>query len=469
MDRQTLRDWVHRFNDQGPVGLSDVHAGGVEPRLSPEKLAELAAIVEAGPDREKDGVVRWRRVDLQRVVKERFTLWGLAMTSVMTGIEVMSTIARIVASNAQARLTPANRIGECFMETPSPKLPALRSIVALMNVTPLSSAILAVAVFTSLDPARADAVADFYRGRTVTVLVGVSVGGEYDILTRLMARHIGKQIPGSPTAVAQNMLGAGGMTMANWMYNLGPKDGTHLGVIQNGLPTQQAIGANGVQFDAARFNWIGSISATVETLALWKGSQIGSAAEMLTKETIIGTVGKSNISYGFPAMMKELYGAKIRIVSGYPGGNDINLAMERGEVHGRNNTWSSWKATKPAWLASGDLRIVAYEGPPQADLLGVPILQQLMKTDDERAIVRLVAAGAQLGRPLATGPDVPADRVAALRTAFDVMVKDPDFLKEAASLNFDVAPVRGEAMQKIVTDVLATPKPLRERARPIIE
>ncbi len=339
----------------------------------------------------------------------------------------------------------------------------------LMKAAFLAPSLIAACLCAAAPAARADSVADFYRGRTVTVLVGVSVGGEYDILTRLMARHIAKQIPGSPTTVAQNMLGAGGMTMTNWMYNLGPKDGTYLGVIQNGLPTQQAIGANGVQFDASRLNWIGSISATVETLALWKGSQITSAAEMLTKETIIGTVGKSNISYGFPAMLKELYGAKIRIVSGYPGGNDINLAMERGEVHGRNNTWSSWKATKPAWLASGDLRIVAYEGPPQADLPGVPTLQQLVKTDDDRAIVRLVAAGAQLGRPLATAPDVPAERVAALRGAFDAMVKDADFLKEAAALNFDVAPVRGEAMQKIVTDVLATPKPLRERARPIIE
>ncbi len=317
--------------------------------------------------------------------------------------------------------------------------------------------------------ARSDAVSDFYRGRTVTVLVGVSVGGEYDILTRLMARHIGRHIPGSPTVIAQNMLGAGGMTMANWMATQGARDGTFLGVIQNGLPTQQAIGARGVQYDMRRFNWIGSISATVETLALWKSSGITKAGEMLTKETVIGTVGKSNVSYGFPAMFKELYGAKISIVSGYPGGNDINLAMERGEVHGRNNTWSSWKATKPAWLASGDLRIVAYEGPPQADLPGVPTLQQLLKTEDDRAIVRLVAAGAQLGRPLATSPDVPAERVAALRDAFDAMMLDPEFLKDAAALNFDVAPVRGLAMQKIVADVLATPENLRERARPIIE
>ncbi len=338
-----------------------------------------------------------------------------------------------------------------------------------MRVGFLANALVAAVLVAASPVARADAVADFYKGRTVTILVGVSVGGEYDILTRLMARYIGRHIPGTPTVIAQNMLGAGGMTMANWLYNLGPKDGSFLGVIQNGLPTQQAIGANGVQFDAARFNWVGSISATVETLALWKGAGISNAAEMLTKETIIGTVGKSNISYGFPAMIKELYGAKMRIVSGYPGGNDINLAMERGEVHGRNNTWSSWKATKPAWLASGDLRIVAYEGPHQPDLPGVPTLQQLVKSDDDRAIVRLVAAGAQLGRPLATAPDVPPDRVVALRAAFDAMMLDPDFLKEAAALNFDVAPVRGESMQKIVADVLATPRPLRERARPIIE
>jgi tripartite-type tricarboxylate transporter receptor subunit TctC len=186
--------------------------------------------------------------------------------------------------------------------------------------------------------AHADAVGDFYKGRTVTVLIGVSVGGEYDLLGRLVARHIGKHIPGNPNVVPQNMTGAGGLVMANWLYNLAPRDGTHVGVIQNGFPSQQAVGLAGVQFDAGRYAWIGSIAPTVETLAFWKTSGVTSVEDARRREVIVGSVGKSNITYTFPMMMNEYAGTKFRIVTGYPGGNDINLAMERGEVAGRNNT-----------------------------------------------------------------------------------------------------------------------------------
>ena len=316
---------------------------------------------------------------------------------------------------------------------------------------------------------RADSIADFYRGRTLTVYVGVSVGGEYDLQARLVSRHIGKHIPGTPAVVTQNMTGAGGLVMANWLYNLAPKDGTAVGVIQNGFPSQQAVGLQGIQFDSTRFSWIGSVAPTVETIAFWKNSGVTGMDDLRARETIVGSVGKSNITYTFPMMMNEYLGTKFRIVTGYPGGNDINLAMERGEVAGRNNTWSSWKATKPKWLEAKDITIVAYEGPAPRDLPGVPSLQQLASNDDDRTVIRLAASGTQFGRPMVAPPGISGERIAALREAYAQTMRDPDFLREAASLNTEVDFVPGERMQSIAADLLATPQRLRERARPLIE
>jgi tripartite-type tricarboxylate transporter receptor subunit TctC len=335
----------------------------------------------------------------------------------------------------------------------------------------LTGFVAALACLTCLGgrTAVADPVADFYKGRTLTVLVGVSVGGEYDLQARLVARHIGRHIPGNPTVVSQNMTGAGGLVMANWLYNLAPKDGTVVGVIQNGFPAQQAVGLAGIQFDAGRFNWIGSIAPTVETLAFWKSSGVKSVEDARRGEVIVGSVGKSNITYTFPMMMNEFAGTKYRIVTGYPGGSDINLAMERGEVAGRNNTWSSWKATKPKWLEAKDITIVAYEGPTPKDLPGVPSVQELASNEDDRIVIRLIASGTQFGRPMVAPPGIPEERVAALRGAYDATMRDPEFLKEAATLNIEVDPVAGARMQKIAADLLATPQHLRQRARPMIE
>jgi hypothetical protein len=168
-------------------------------------------------------------------------------------------------------------------------------------------------------------------------------------------------------------------------------------------------------------------------------------------------------------MLNEILGTKFKIVTGYPGGNDVNLAMERGEVGARNNTWSSWKVTKPDWLRNKDIAILVQAGPKAKDLPDVPSVEDLVKTEDERHLVNLIVSGTRLGRPLATTPGVPAERVQALRAAFDGVMKDPAFLKEAEAANIEVDPVRGEDMQRFVEQVLATPKHVRERAKPIFE
>jgi len=331
-----------------------------------------------------------------------------------------------------------------------------------------ASAILCAGALSGV-PASAQSPADFYKGKTVNVLIGVGVGGEYDLHARIVARHIGKHAPGAPNFVPQNMTGAGGAKMAAYLAEVAPKDGTNIGMIANNFPAMQAAGLDVIRFDLGKFQWIGSISPTVETMTVTKAAGVNSIEEATRKEVIVGATGKGAITYSFPAMLNEFLGTKFKIVPGYPGGNQINLAMERGEVQARNNTWSSWKVTKPDWIKNGDIKILAYAGPAPKDLPGVPNVVDLVKSADDKRTVELIVSGTMLGRPLAFAGDVPADRLAAIRAAFVQTMKDPEFLGEADKLKIEVDPVSGEDMQKVVANVLATPKNLAARARTIIE
>ena len=316
-------------------------------------------------------------------------------------------------------------------------------------------------------PTQADPIADFYQGRTINMLIGVGAGGEYDLQARLVARHIGKHIPGHPTVVPQNMTGAGGLKMINYLHGIAPKDGTNIGMIQNAFPALQAAGLPGVQFDAGMMQWLGTIAPVVETMAVWHTAGVKSIDDARGRETVAGASGRGAITFTYPAMMNELLGTKFKIVTGYPGGNAINLAMERNEVEARNNTWSSWKATKADWLKEKKITVIAQAGPRAPDL-DAPSVEDAARTPQERQLIELVVSGTQLGRPFATN-EAPADRVAALRSAFASTMKDPEFLSEAQALGFDVDPVLGEKMQAIVQKVLATPKDVAARAKSLLE
>ena len=315
--------------------------------------------------------------------------------------------------------------------------------------------------------AQADPVADFYRGKTVNVYIGVGVGGEYDIQARLVARHIGKHIPGNPTVVPQNMTGAGGLRMINYLYTVAAKDGLSVGMIANAFPAMQAAGIPGVQFDAGRMRWLGTIAPVVETMAVWSATGVKSIDDVRKRETVAGASARGAITFIYPQMMNEFLGTKFKVVTGYPGGNQINLAMERGEVEARNNTWSSWKATKADWLKDKKIAVIAQAGPRAADL-DAPSVEDAARTPDERKLIELVVSGTQLGRPFATN-EAPADRVKALREAFANTMKDPEFLAEAQKLGFEVNPVLGEQMQGIVEKVLATPKDVAAKAKSLLE
>jgi tripartite-type tricarboxylate transporter receptor subunit TctC len=318
-----------------------------------------------------------------------------------------------------------------------------------------------------VSPTRADPIADFYSGKTVYLLIGVGVGGEYDLQARLIARHLGKHIPGNPAIVPQNMTGASGLKEINYLANVAPKDGTYIGIIQNALPAMQAVGLDGVQFDATKFFWLGTMAPVVETMAVWHTTGVTSIEGARKKEIIAGSTARGSITYTYAAMMNEFLGTHFKIVTGYTGGNQVNLAMERGEVEARNNSWSSWKATHPAWLAEKKLTVIAQAGPRAPDL-DAPSVEDLAPPAD-RPVIELVVSGTQLGRPLAITPGVPPERVAALRAAFDATMKDPDFLTEAKAMNFDVDPVTGEAMQNVITKIMATPKDLAAKAKHLLE
>ena len=329
-------------------------------------------------------------------------------------------------------------------------------------------AALMTAVALTPPGARADPVSDFYRGKTVNVLIGVGAGGEYDLQARLVAKYIGRHIPGNPSVLPQNMTGASGLKMQNYLYVQAPRDGTYIGMSQNAFPAAQAAGLPGIQFDAAKFAWLGTIAPVVETMTVWNASGVASIEDARKRETVAGATSKGAITYIYPSMMNEFFGTRFKLVTGYNGGAEINLAMERGEVEARNNTWSSWKTTKPAWLKDHKITVIAQAGPRAPDL-DAPSVEELAKTAEDRRLIELVVSGTQLGRPLFITPGVPEERVKVLRAAFDATMRDPDFLAEAATLNYEVAPVGGEALQRIVDKVLGTPRDLAARARHLLE
>jgi tripartite-type tricarboxylate transporter receptor subunit TctC len=329
----------------------------------------------------------------------------------------------------------------------------------------------ALAIVASSVPAAAQSgsVSEFYHGKTMTMLIGTVAGGEYDLHARLIARHIGRHIPGNPTVVSQNMPGGGGVVMANYLYNVAPKDGTYIAVLNKALPSSQAMGERSLKFDTGRMFWLGALAPTTDTMVVWRTTGVKTLEDARRKEVVIGSTGKENITYMFPRLLNELLGARFKLVTGYRGGADINVAMERGEVGGRQNTWTSWKSTKPHWLKAGDITVIAQGGETAKDLPGVPNVEDLARSQDDKRVLQLVLAGSRLGRPIVTTPDVPSERVKALRDAFDATMKDPAFLASCKDARVETDPVPGLRMQAIVSEILATPQSIAQRTKELLK
>jgi len=331
------------------------------------------------------------------------------------------------------------------------------------------AALCGVLLLAITSPARADPVADFYRGKTVRVLVGVGSGGDYDVHARLLARHLGKHIPGNPAVIPENMTGAGGLKMANFLYELAPRDGTQIGVIGNYFPALQAAGGRGVSFDTGRFGWLGSLTRESQTMAVWHTTGVKTIDDARRREIVAGASARGAITYSFPAMMNTFFGTRFRIVTGYSGGNDINLAMERGEVEARTNSWQSWKVNRAAWLREGKIAIIAYGGHRSHELRDVPMIEDIAVNEEDRQVLRLLTLGPTLGRPFAAPPGMPAERITALRAAFAATASDPELLAEAANAGMELEPIGCEAIQALVANVLRTPRTIAERAKDYLQ
>jgi len=332
-----------------------------------------------------------------------------------------------------------------------------------------AAAALATAV-AAPERASADDVAAFYKSNNqITFYIGYTAGGGYDAYARLVARHMGAHIPGSPNIVPRNMPGAGGRVAAAYVYNVAPKDGTALCTSDQSLALQQVLGDEGVKFDASRFLYVGNPNAGNNVVTVWHTTGVKSVEDAKKTAVTMGATGR-NTSAAYPLVMNALLGTKFRVVIGYRGGNDINLAMENREVDGRgSNNWVSWQSTRPHWLEQNLINIIAQVGPRrEPDLPDVPLLTELVDNDEDRRIMRLLSAPVAIGRPVFTTPDVPEDRIAALRAAFDKTMQDPEFLADAKKANLEINPVSGKEMQDIVADIVSTPKPIAERLAKII-
>lgn len=334
----------------------------------------------------------------------------------------------------------------------------------------------AVAILAALWPASPtvahdddERIAQFYRGKNIDMLVGLSAGGGYDVFARTLARYIGKHIPGKPTVVSRNMTGGGGRVVSSYVYSVAPKDGLVLATTDRSLVLQQAIGDATISFDMSKMSWIGNGDSDNGTFAIWHTSGIRSIEDAKQREVVLGATGW-NATSQYALALNAIAGTKFKIVIGYPGGNDINLAMERGEVAGRASVpYSLWQATRKSWVDEGKLVFIAQIGlKADPQMPKAPLLIDLAQNETDRTAMRLLSAPLTIGLPLFSSPGVPAERVGALRRAFDATVSDKEFLAAAAAANLKITPMEGTQVSEMIAEILATPKPVIDRLHEVI-
>jgi len=323
-----------------------------------------------------------------------------------------------------------------------------------------------------------DAVSEFYKGRQITVIVGSTAGGGYDIYARLLARHMPTHIPGHPAMVVSNMAGAGSNAAAAYVYNVAPKDGTVIAALQNSAVLDALLDAllgdtRRLRHDATRFIHLGS--ATVDHYVCISRADAAARTfkDVLERELVIGASQPGTSTRDYPAMLNNMTGSRLRLVSGYPGTREIALAIEKDEVKGLCGfSWSSLKAQRPDWLRSGFIRVLVQEhdkGHPDISAMGVPLAVDFATTADNRRVMELVYSSETFGRPYMMAPGVPADRVAALRAAFMETMRDPDLLAEAHRLDIEIDPISGEELQALAEKIFTTPPAVVERAKQALE
>jgi tripartite-type tricarboxylate transporter receptor subunit TctC len=318
----------------------------------------------------------------------------------------------------------------------------------------LSIVITAAAIIAP--PAAAQTVEDFYRGKTINFYIGNTVGGGYDLYGRFIAMHLGRYVPGRPNIVPVNMPGAGGLTMAGWLHKSAPRDGTAIAIASQVLPIEQALGTAGVQYDARQLSWIGRAAPVVEVSYTWHTSQTRTLADARAHETMMGGINPTSNTVTYLRLLNSLAGTRFKIITGYPGTTEMHIAMERGEVEGATKTWEAFKADNSDWLRDKKVNmLVQYALTASPELPGVPLMSELGRSENDREVLRFFTSGNELGRSIVAAPDVPKDRLSALRTALLTMLRDPAFLIEARKRKVEIGPMPGQDVQKLVDGILS--------------
>jgi tripartite-type tricarboxylate transporter receptor subunit TctC len=338
----------------------------------------------------------------------------------------------------------------------------------------MKKVLVAATLAVAATPVSADPVADFYAGpgKVIRFIIRTPAGGGYDLLSRLLARHMGKHIPGHPTLTPINMPGGGGIVAANYLAQVAPRDGTVLSIVSQGLATDQALGLS-AQFktDLRTFNWIANVEFSNQLLAVWHTSPTKTLEDAKRRVTRIGSTGAGSASVQLPAFYNNVLGTKFQIVFGYPGGVDVDLAMERGEVDGRGtNPYSDYLASKPDYFAKKLINPLIQVGLEKEPALpDVPLLREQKVRDEDRPLVEFISRAVTVGRPLATTPGTPPERVAALRRAFDETLRDPEFIADAQTQNASVRPMSGDQLAQLYRDIIGAPQDVKDRVKIALE
>jgi tripartite-type tricarboxylate transporter receptor subunit TctC len=345
----------------------------------------------------------------------------------------------------------------------------------------MSLAVSASIAFTlaALAPAAADPVADFYKGKRITLIVSYGTGGGYDVYGRMLARYMSKYIPGNPSIIVQNMPGAGSLRGANFLYNVAPKDGTAFGIFARNMPLLGLLKtAQSVQFDPTKFTWLGSSSSYADDaylLIVRRDAHVKTIEEARQADKsplVLGSTAEGTSSDAMAILLRELLGFNIKVVSGYTDSGVLFLAIERGEVEGRTVGLSSVRSNHPDWLKPGGLvkpLVVFGRATRHPDFPDVPLARELAKNDQDRKLIEIVDAPYQLSRPFAAPPGVPADRAKALQEAFLATHKDPEYIADAERMHIDVSPIGGADVLKLINGIAATPPDELKKVERLIE
>ena len=310
----------------------------------------------------------------------------------------------------------------------------------------------------------------FYKGKSLTIVTSTGAGGGYDLVARLIARHLPKAVPGIAGIVVQNMPGGGNLRAANYMFEIAPKDGTVIGVVENAIPLKHVLEPTNVRFDVTKFNWIGSTGGHNEVIMAMGSAGIGSVEDLKTREVVLGGTGPGSSIVVYPAAMNSVLSTRFKIVTGYTSSSEIYLAMDRGEVVARSGTVPSINIWHPGWVAQGKIKVLAQVGlkrdPQMPD---IPLISELADTPEQRDVLSLISSPAALGQPYYAPPGVPAERIAILRAAFMDTLRDPDLLAEAAKIQAEIEPMSGELLTQIILSVIGASSNIVEKARAAIE